>query len=335
MAWAALAAGGASLAGSALGFISAQNAQAEQARIAQGNWDIQREMATRNEYLQQLFASNQLQWKAQDARNAGIHPVFAMGAQPFVPQGSSAAGTQLPSGDGGGEFLARMGQDVGRAITAYQTHQERKEALSLQSAQMALATERAALENQRTVAETDLIRSQIARMATNPPFPSISQRSPGGGNSGDMVSTTAQGTFEMKPPEIHNPNPQNVGTTAGPSAPSVQWVQNSFGALQPYPDKNLKVEDEFGAPLMARWLLTEAAPHNWRSNNIPESVWKERFPGAIGVQWSYRNQGYVPIYPGHGYKADMFRSISSHGQGGVHPYSRYTPGIRHGLNSLR
>lgn len=315
--------------GSAFGGIlnfgsSMSQQQAENVRHSE-----QMAFARENMQMQKDFAQQGIRWKVDDARAARIHPLFAMGAStnPFTPVSVGSSGGGGSSPDYSSTF-AQMGQGIERAMSAGKTNPERMEQLHEARHMQGLQFERAELENQ-------FIRTQIARNMSQlgPAMPRLGQISPGGGNSGDV--TTAQGTFEAKPPEITNPNPSNVGTEAGPSHPSVQWVQNSFGALQPYPAKNLKVEDEFAAPLMSRWLLTEAAPHNWRANNIPENVWRERFPGAIGVRWSYRNQGYVPVYSNETYKGDMFRSISRHGQGGVHPYSRYTPGIRSGLNSLR
>lgn len=298
-----------SLVGNTLGFLSAEASRENQTRMSQAQIDLQRELATRNEYMQQLFASNQLQWKAQDARNAGIHPVFAMGATPFVPSGSSGGGIPLP-GDGGGEFLSRMGQDIGRAVNQYSTNRERSQQLELQKEQLMLARDRAMLENERTAAETQLVYSQIARLnrqgQVGPALPSISSgQFPSEGGAVGM----RMGASEVKPNEIIAANPSSPFSGAGAPNPYVQWVRSSPGGLRAMPAKppgGTGPEDEFGAPLMIEFLLdnrfgpylgssTMKPPLNVMRSIFGENVkdsyfsrldneWKPMFAGQTGGQ---------------------------------------------------
>lgn len=103
------------------------------------------------------FATKGVQWKAADARAAGLHPLFAMGASThsYTPQ---AVGVQ-PESMGGA--LSSAGQDIGRALNATRNAPDRANA-----ALQALTLERGQLEN-------DLLRSQIAKLnaAPNPPMP--------------------------------------------------------------------------------------------------------------------------------------------------------------------
>lgn len=71
-----------------------------------------KEAALQAQYNREVM-QNQLQWRAEDAKKAGIHPLYAMGA-PSVSFSPSVVG-----GDSLGDKLVRMGQNVGRAVEAY------------------------------------------------------------------------------------------------------------------------------------------------------------------------------------------------------------------------
>lgn len=130
-----------------------------------------REAGDRNYEAQKEFAKNGLRWKIRDAKRAGIHPMYAVGAptQAFAP--SYVGDTSM--GDG----LAASGQDIGRAVAATQTSSERQYDATLQQ----LALDRAGLEN-------ELLRSQIARNAAaiGPAFPSANGAALSGN---DLVSS--------------------------------------------------------------------------------------------------------------------------------------------------
>ena len=66
--------------------------------------------------FQNLAAKKSIQWRVKDAREAGIHPIYALGAQAFSPSPVSISGS-APLADG----IAAMGQDIGRAVTAGQS----------------------------------------------------------------------------------------------------------------------------------------------------------------------------------------------------------------------
>lgn len=53
------------------------------------NARLQNEMWNRNYQAQKEFAQNSIQWRVQDAKKAGIHPLYAMGNTPgYTPQDS-------------------------------------------------------------------------------------------------------------------------------------------------------------------------------------------------------------------------------------------------------
>lgn len=104
---------------------------------------------------QAKFAQQGVRWKVADAKAAGIHPLYALGAQttPFQP---------ISIGNPLGEGIAAAGQDLGRAVDSVASSGASGKAF-VRTAQL-LQLKRMALEN-------DLLSSQIAttKQAGNPP----------------------------------------------------------------------------------------------------------------------------------------------------------------------
>lgn len=99
--------------------------------------------ASKNIRYQKQFAKKGIQWRVNDAKAAGLHPLYALGAQ--VPAFS-------PVMDATGSGLQSMGQDISRAVKATLTPADQK-LLDLQ-----IATAQAGLD--RTYAETALLQSE-------------------------------------------------------------------------------------------------------------------------------------------------------------------------------
>lgn len=83
--------------------------------------------------LQKEFAQHGIRWRVADAKAAGLHPLYALGAQlPSFTPSFQGAGQE-------GAALSEAGQNIGRAIAAGSTAQERAlAALQLEAAQKAL-----------------------------------------------------------------------------------------------------------------------------------------------------------------------------------------------------
>lgn len=128
--------------------------------------DAQERMAAQNIALQREFAQNGIQWKAQDARNAGIHPAFAMGANTtsFSPVSIGTAPSSNWSSTLGG-----MGADIGRAINSTRSGAQRDQAFT--DSVQKLEIEGKSLDNDIKRAS---LASSVARLRDNPnpPFPS-------------------------------------------------------------------------------------------------------------------------------------------------------------------
>lgn len=96
-----------------------------------------------------------IQWRVADAKAAGVHPIYALGAPAFSPAVSSV-------GDNLAGDISSMGQDISRAVDA-----------TLSSGQRATAYEESVerLNLQRLGLENELLASQIKKInqAGHPP----------------------------------------------------------------------------------------------------------------------------------------------------------------------
>lgn len=167
-----LVSAGASLLGGLLGKKSADKARESQEAANAANAALQRE-----------FAQNSIRWRVADARAAGIHPIYALGA-PTISASPSYVGATADNSMGAA--LANAGQDIGRAINATRTTPER--VLALQEAQLRL--ESLKLDNDVKRAS---LASSVMRLAqnSNPPMPAI--------GDGDFVVPEASKSEERPP----------------------------------------------------------------------------------------------------------------------------------------
>jgi len=173
---------------------------------------MQNNQANANIALQKKFAQNGIQWKVEDAKKAGIHPLYALGAQThsFAPVQSFA-----------GDSIASMGQSLGRAYDAYRTSGERLDGFTK-------ASQSLQLENNKL--QNDLLKQQIAsnqatlnQPGTPPPVPSAANRylMPGQGS-------TAGPLIDRQPTKVTIPDPSRPHNEAGAS-PEVGWNKTATG----------------------------------------------------------------------------------------------------------
>lgn len=106
--------------------------------------------------LQEKFAKKAIRWKVADAKAAGIHPLYALGAN-TVSYSPSSVGDVGPA-------LSDMGNSIERSVAATSTSGGR--------VIDALALERAGLEN-------DLLRAQIASVKVRTMAPHVGPAMPG------------------------------------------------------------------------------------------------------------------------------------------------------------
>ncbi|MEM2002527.1 MAG: hypothetical protein QXT77_07790 [Candidatus Methanomethylicaceae archaeon] len=86
--------------------------------------ETQEQLHRENIALQREFAQAGIRWKVEDAKAAGLHPLYAIGAAPatFSP---SIPAMVTPDRSGLGRGLAEAGQHLGRAVSAQQTPDQR------------------------------------------------------------------------------------------------------------------------------------------------------------------------------------------------------------------
>lgn len=139
-------------------FGGSKNRKAQEAANAQ-NAALNRE----NMAMQKAFAQEGIRWKVADAKAAGIHPLYAIGA-PNMSYSPTTVGAVPDTSMG--NAMANAGQDISRAMNATRTGGERVDAFT-KTAQ--------ALQLQKSGLENELLASQIAKMkaSMNPPIPAI------------------------------------------------------------------------------------------------------------------------------------------------------------------
>lgn len=250
----ALVGAGASIAGSAMNASAAASNNAATLADKEKDRELQRE-----------FAQSGIQWKVADAKKAGIHPIYALGGSTasYTPSAISLSTPDIGSG------LATAGQDIGRAIGATATQQQRDTAYTVATQKLSL--ERAGLEN-------ELLKSQIARarQTPNPPMPAASQS----GNAflidgqGQTAGAAFKDQADKRIPSGHMPNAE------GGAIPDIGYARTQTG-WAPIPGKDVKerIEDN----------LIQEGLHAFRNNVLP-SVGINRtppFPAPEGKYWFF------------------------------------------------
>lgn len=243
--------------------------------------------AQQDREFQRAAMQHGIRWKVEDAKAAGVHPIFALGAPPFSPNPTTVMADSGGGDSGLASGLSNMGQGLERAISATQTKPEREETV-YEMTRKRQDLERGDLQNQ-------LLRSQIAKMDAS----QIGPPGPAGVSSwGGQVNMPGLGQFEPKPAEVTIPRPGQQTLQGGPPSPYVRFMRHG-GGLDPEPIKDSKVEDEFGAPLMARWLGRTYISANLGMHGAAPTVGDMRaagFTGATGVYWHHGYQQWRPLY---------------------------------------
>lgn len=269
MSWANAVIAGANLAGSLFGGGGSGNDAADAAAI----------QAEQNRLNQREFAEHAIRWRVADAKAAGIHPLYALGAN--LPTYSPNPIVVGPGGeDNTAASFLDFGQNLARSIDSTRTGSERLEA-RLGS----LAVERGELEN-------DLLRAQIALLGSSqvgPAMPeSLSTASlpsavpPGGSKVGSVVV----------PHEITATGPERPSHAAGVQ-PQTTWVRTDTG-FQPVPHREAFEDADIGNPAALTWY--------WRNQALPtlgisgSSPPPDSYlpPDAVGWRWSPGMQEWQP-----------------------------------------
>lgn len=236
---------------------------------------------------QERFAKEALSWRVADAQNAGIHPLYAMGAQlPTYSPVNYLAEASNPAGDFGSS-LASAGQDISRGVDALLSREGRQEA-RMHGARMADLTEkRAELEN-------TLLASQIAKLMQPghpPPRPDAVDHSeaqtaiPGQGNMPGV---------EVKPIEVRPSHPSMPGHEIGVQN-YLRWIKLPSGRFRAMPAEGMGLDDmELDNPEAAEfWFKNRVAPSFGGGDPPPDALLPK---GAEGWWWNSTDGGWEPFF---------------------------------------
>lgn len=238
----------------------------------------QRKMAKQNIQLQKDFAQQGIQWKVADAKAAGIHPLYALGAQThsFAP---------VSIGDSLSPAIANAGQDIGRAVNAVSTGSQRTQGIT--QAMEALALERAGLEN-------EVLRSQIRRnnsAGTPPatPLPGTKWLIPG---QGETTIPDIPGTIVDKGLTRSGIDP-TAGYRESGALPDVGYALTPSGGYAPVPSKDVKERIEDIMPAEWMWWIRNQGLPTVGMNQAPPPV--DVPPGYDAWVYHPLRQEYVPM----------------------------------------
>lgn len=196
--------------------------------------DAQAEQGEQNRALQREFAQSGVQWKVADAKKAGVHPLYALGAPTVSPAVSIAADPMGPAVARAGSAIGKAldGQDITRARMATMAASERQAAFDQTVQEMTL---------QRMTLQNDLLQSQIQRLKAqkNPPFPETGPVQLGQGKTPDRqpivigghVVRTDRGTSDTN--DVTNRYGEGIGDWI--YGPYVAWKDYSHHTWGPQP----------------------------------------------------------------------------------------------------
>lgn len=211
------------------------------------------------------LAKHGIRWKVADAKKAGIHPLYALGASP------SAGGVQ--SGGNLIGALASAGSDISRAVQATRSQGEREDAYSEAFKQQ---------QYERNELENDLLRAQIAKTSqVGPPLPSAMT-----GLAGALPGQSPE--YRVQPATNTASAPGHPSQRAGAES-EISWVRFP-GGLQPTPNMDAFEDADIGNPAALAWY--------WRNFIIPNVTGKGNKPDPSlsptgDWEWSRIKQGWI------------------------------------------
>lgn len=199
----------------AIGDYSSSKSSGSQAR---------RQVAASNA-LQKEFAQNSIQWRVADAKAAGIHPLYALGAA-GASYSPTIAMPDRPS-------FSAMGQDISRSIMAGMSETERRREVEAAAMRQSI-TDKQQIENNSL--QNEMLRLQIARLSQDqvpPPAP--------------MVMGGAAGSLDRVQPIPAMPtinSAYNIAREAG-NVTDYAYARQDDGGLIPIPSMDTKnrIED--------------------------------------------------------------------------------------------
>lgn len=235
--------------------------------------------AKKERSTQREFAQNQIQWRVADAKAAGVHPLYALGATVTPYQSSNFSP---------GSYLSEMGQDISRARMAQMDARERRAELDAatrrEQAQEVRAQEAHNMEMQRGALENKYLASQIARLnsAQVPPA-----RPSTGGVGGQRVVPQPSRPFMSAPNDAR----RQAGTIT-----DYQYVHTGGGRVGVVPSEDIAQRfDEIPFAGLGWWYRNNALP--FMGMNVPAPPPRSMLPRGYNY-WLWDGTEFVPSRTG-------------------------------------
>lgn len=286
MAWAAAAGGLMQSGGIVKPMVQAYQQRRENEKARQNEARI----AEQERLNQERFAKEGIRWKVADAKAAGIHPLYALGANTmsYTPVSQPLASTPDNSIS---DAIGRVGQNTGRAAAAAITQNEQVEQQQLKQNQLQI--ENSELQNMK-------LRSEIVLMNQNRgqgmPMTTSNSFIPGQTNSSGLV--------KVNPAERTVSQPGSRGQEAG-SVNDYSYIETPTGlSIAPSKDVKERIEDQL-IPELA-WAYRNHFIPAFRGHKPPDpkeyplpagydrwewNAWKQEFQpakGPAGNNWLTR-----------------------------------------------
>lgn len=216
--------------------------------IGSKNASANRDLQAKQMNMQEQFAKSGIQWKVEDAKAAGVHPLFALGAQTHSYAPISVGSTSMPTGFSG------LGQDLGRAAMAAQSPETKVSEFT--AAAQRLTLEKGAIEN-------EILKSQLARMRQTPTV-----AIPTGANPNNMLSVGDPAVAAKVEPLKRTSSNPDAPQSEHAAIPDVGYARTSTGHA-PVPSENVKerIEDNFIQELL--WAVRNNLLPSFGSNQNP------------------------------------------------------------------
>jgi len=244
--------------------------------------------AQQDRAFQMAAMENGIKWRVRDAEQAGIHPLYALGAPVFSPSPTSVQNVD-PSPNLTPKYLSDMGQGLERAIRSTQTPQERVQDAANRILQQQQIT-RGELGNELLKTQIASERARLQRDQVGPPGPAIS----GPVTMPGQVDSPF-GVYKKDPPEVLNQLPGTRTAEAGVPSPDTRWLATPSG-VRPSPSKGAGVQDtDIFNPEYLEWAWRNKVFPNASRAPSPEYMAKV-FPGAIGARWNQMEFEWQPVY---------------------------------------
>lgn len=270
-----VAAAGISAASNLLGGLFGRSSASEQRRAQEqanaANLAWAESQQSRNEQLQREFAQNGIRWKAADAKAAGLHPLFAMGAstQGFAPIAIGAGQQAAAESDWLGPTIRNMGQDLSRAVAAQATQQEREaQQLQLELLRAQVHKEYALAAEIESRARNHSIAMSYPAMPSNLSPIAVRELGPLIPGQGNGLVTQGSGAFRVEPQKVptHAPGDPARLPSATPGYIPVSQPDRSVILMPAQGDQRM---DEISALDVIPWLRANL---QYNYNFIPEYV---------------------------------------------------------------